>query len=89
MEHDAENTTVSNETLFERAKQVLPGGVNSPVRAFLSVGGTPYFVDRAAGARRVLRGAGRLAGEARDVKPEGADPMRGQTPGPQSCQAAQ
>jgi glutamate-1-semialdehyde 2,1-aminomutase len=50
VEHDAENTTVTNETLFERAKQVLPGGVNSPVRAFLSVGGTPYFVDRAAGA---------------------------------------
>ena len=42
------NTT--NEQLFERAKQVLPGGVNSPVRAFLSVGGTPYFVDRAEGA---------------------------------------
>ena len=29
----------------------MPGGVNSPVRAFLSVGGTPYFVDRAAGAK--------------------------------------
>ena len=40
----------SAETLFERAKAVLPGGVNSPVRAFLSVGGTPYFVDRAEGA---------------------------------------
>lgn len=40
----------SNEQLFERAKKVLPGGVNSPVRAFLSVGGTPYFVDRAEGA---------------------------------------
>ena len=42
--------SVSNEQLFERAKKVLPGGVNSPVRAFLSVGGTPYFVDRAQGA---------------------------------------
>ena len=41
---------VTNEQLFERAKKVLPGGVNSPVRAFLSVGGTPYFVDRAEGA---------------------------------------
>ena len=40
----------TNEDLFERAKRVLPGGVNSPVRAFLSVGGTPYFVDRAQGA---------------------------------------
>ena len=41
---------MTNEQLFERAKKVLPGGVNSPVRAFLSVGGTPYFVDRAEGA---------------------------------------
>ncbi len=41
---------LSSEVLFERAKKVLPGGVNSPVRAFLSVGGTPYFVDRAEGA---------------------------------------
>src|ERR1700760_3334899 len=40
----------SNETLFERAQQVIPGGVNSPVRAFRSVGGTPYFVARAEGA---------------------------------------
>jgi glutamate-1-semialdehyde 2,1-aminomutase len=36
--------------LFERARRVIPGGVNSPVRAFGSVGGTPYFVDRAEGA---------------------------------------
>ena len=40
-----------NDDLFGRAKAVLPGGVNSPVRAFLSVGGTPYFVARAAGSR--------------------------------------
>ncbi|MGQ0433613.1 MAG: glutamate-1-semialdehyde 2,1-aminomutase [Microthrixaceae bacterium] len=39
----------SAEELFERAKRVIPGGVNSPVRAFNSVGGTPYFVARAAG----------------------------------------
>jgi len=37
--------------LFERAKGVLPGGVNSPVRAFRAVGGTPFFVARAQGAR--------------------------------------
>ena len=37
--------------LFDRAKAVLPGGVNSPVRAFRAVGGTPFFVARAAGAR--------------------------------------
>jgi glutamate-1-semialdehyde 2,1-aminomutase len=39
-----------NEELFARAQQVIPGGVNSPVRAFNSVGGTPYFVARAEGA---------------------------------------
>ena len=36
--------------LFEAAKKVIPGGVNSPVRAFKSVGGTPIFVDHAKGA---------------------------------------
>jgi glutamate-1-semialdehyde 2,1-aminomutase len=38
-----------NEQLFERAQRSIPGGVNSPVRAFRSVGGTPRFVDRAEG----------------------------------------
>ena len=37
------------EEYFERAKRVMPGGVNSPVRSFRSVGGTPYFVTRAEG----------------------------------------
>jgi glutamate-1-semialdehyde 2,1-aminomutase len=37
--------------LFDRAKKVLPGGVNSPVRAFRAVGGTPFFVASAAGCR--------------------------------------
>jgi glutamate-1-semialdehyde 2,1-aminomutase len=37
--------------LFDRAQQVLPGGVNSPVRAFKAVGGNPFFVARAAGPR--------------------------------------
>jgi len=36
--------------LFEAAKEVIPGGVNSPVRAFKSVGGTPIFVEKAKGA---------------------------------------
>jgi glutamate-1-semialdehyde 2,1-aminomutase len=40
----------SNEELFKRALDVTPGGVNSPVRAFGSVGGSPYFVARADGA---------------------------------------
>ena len=39
-----------NDVLFERAKAVIPGGVNSPVRAFRAVGGTPRFVQRAQGA---------------------------------------
>jgi glutamate-1-semialdehyde 2,1-aminomutase len=34
---------------FERARKAIPGGVNSPVRAFLAVGGTPRFIARAAG----------------------------------------
>ena len=36
--------------LFERAQKSIPGGVNSPVRAFKSVGGTPIFIDKAKGA---------------------------------------
>jgi len=40
----------SNEELFERACDVIPGGVNSPVRAFRAVGGVPYFVARGEGA---------------------------------------
>ncbi|AUL99199.1 glutamate-1-semialdehyde-2,1-aminomutase [Rhodocyclaceae bacterium] len=40
-----------NEALFQRAQRTIPGGVNSPVRAFRSVGGTPRFVARAEGAR--------------------------------------
>ncbi len=40
----------SNEELFARAQRVIPGGVNSPVRAFRAVGGTPRFIQRAQGA---------------------------------------
>jgi glutamate-1-semialdehyde 2,1-aminomutase len=40
----------SNQALFERAQRVIPGGVDSPVRAFRAVGGTPYFVARGEGA---------------------------------------
>jgi glutamate-1-semialdehyde 2,1-aminomutase len=42
--------TALSESAFERAKGVTPGGVNSPVRAFRSVGGTPRFIARASGA---------------------------------------
>ncbi|MBA4176122.1 MAG: glutamate-1-semialdehyde-2,1-aminomutase [Leptothrix sp. (in: Bacteria)] len=40
----------TNEELFARAQRVIPGGVNSPVRAFRAVGGTPRFIQRAQGA---------------------------------------
>ena len=39
-----------NEILFEQSKKVIPGGVNSPVRAFRAVGGTPIFFQRGKGA---------------------------------------
>ncbi|QRX80989.1 glutamate-1-semialdehyde 2,1-aminomutase [Glaciimonas sp. PAMC28666] len=41
--------TSNNDTLFSRAQLTTPGGVNSPVRAFRSVGGTPRFITRAEG----------------------------------------
>ncbi len=41
---------VTNQELFARARQLMPGGVNSPVRAFKSVGGEPFFAARASGA---------------------------------------
>ena len=44
------NVIDQNDKLFERARRVIPGGVNSPVRAFKAVGGTPRFVKRAQGA---------------------------------------
>ena len=39
-----------SEKLFEKAKNYFPGGVNSPVRAFRSVGGIPLFIERGKGA---------------------------------------
>ncbi len=47
-----------SERLFEQAKLLMPGGVNSPVRAFRSVGGTPFFTESAQGCRlRTVDGA--------------------------------
>jgi glutamate-1-semialdehyde 2,1-aminomutase len=40
-----------SQELFERAKKLIPGGVNSPVRAFRSVGGSPFFTKKASGCR--------------------------------------
>lgn len=39
-----------SQELFDRAQAHIPGGVNSPVRAFKSVGGTPLFIEKAEGA---------------------------------------
>ncbi|MBS0341920.1 MAG: glutamate-1-semialdehyde 2,1-aminomutase, partial [Proteobacteria bacterium] len=44
------NQTERNQQLFDRARAVIPGGVNSPVRAFKAVGGTPRFIQKAQGA---------------------------------------
>ncbi|HEY1108796.1 MAG TPA: aminotransferase class III-fold pyridoxal phosphate-dependent enzyme, partial [Opitutaceae bacterium] len=46
-------SATNSEALFARAKQLIPGGVNSPVRAFRSVGGAPFFVKAARGATLV------------------------------------
>ena len=40
-----------SQTWFDRAQAVIPGGVNSPVRAFRGVGGTPRFIERGQGSR--------------------------------------
>ena len=42
-----------SQVLFERSKRIIPGGVNSPVRAFSSVGGSPVFIQSAKGSRLV------------------------------------
>src|SRR5271154_347257 len=47
----AERNLSRSRAIFERGREVLVGGVNSPVRAFGAVGGTPLVVDHAAGAR--------------------------------------
>jgi glutamate-1-semialdehyde 2,1-aminomutase len=52
MTETVSRSTVARSTeLFEQAKRVIPGGVNSPVRAFRGVGGTPRFIARGSGAR--------------------------------------
>jgi glutamate-1-semialdehyde 2,1-aminomutase len=43
--------TAKSAALFDDARRLIPGGVNSPVRAFRSVGGTPRFIERGSGAR--------------------------------------
>jgi len=50
MNTNTERSTEESKKLFELAKKVIPGGVNSPVRAFKSVGGSPIFIESAKGA---------------------------------------
>jgi glutamate-1-semialdehyde 2,1-aminomutase len=47
--------TSRNQQLFERAQRHIPGGVNSPVRAFRSVGGTPVFFQKGRAPRCRMR----------------------------------
>ena len=47
---DSATTQQRNRMLYERARALMPGGVSSPVRSFGKVGGTPFFVERGAGA---------------------------------------
>ena len=47
----APRTRAASKAAFAAASRVIPGGVNSPVRAFRSVGGSPLFVDRGAGSK--------------------------------------
>src|SRR5262245_31133621 len=49
----SDGSAPTSAALFEAAQRVIPAGVNSPVRAFRGVGGTPFFVARAEGARVV------------------------------------
>jgi glutamate-1-semialdehyde 2,1-aminomutase len=48
--HTIEQQTTRSAEMFDEAKRIIPGGVNSPVRAFRSVGGTPRFIERGEGA---------------------------------------
>src|SRR5438270_8115059 len=47
----AKRTTTNSENAFNKAQQLMPGGVSSPVRAFKAVGGTPLFIKEAEGCR--------------------------------------
>ena len=51
MKTDTAIVTARSEALFARALRLMPGGVNSPVRAFRAVGGTPRFIREGRGAR--------------------------------------
>ena len=50
--------STASKALFERARNVIPGGVNSPVRACKSVGADPMFISHGDGPMMILAGAG-------------------------------
>ena len=73
---DPASATPESAALFERARAVTPGGVNSPVRAFNAVGGTPRFIERAqgpylfdVGRQRVRRPGRQLGSDAARPRP--------------------
>ncbi len=66
--------TTESAALFARAHAVTPGGVNSPVRAFNAVGGTPRFIDRAAGPVAHRRRRHRVRRPGRQLGPDAARP---------------
>src|SRR3984957_10614528 len=49
MSHESPRSLLNSLAAFEKAQQVMPGGVSSPVRAFKAVGGTPPFIKEGAG----------------------------------------
>ena len=65
---------MDHKTLFTRACRVIPGGVNSPVRAFNAVGGTPVFVSSGKGSRLTLADGRRFEAEALTNKGDTEDP---------------
>jgi len=46
---ESRRATINSEAAFQRAKQLMPGGVSSPVRAFKGVGGHPVFIREGSG----------------------------------------
>ena len=78
------NKRARSASLFERAQALFPGGVNSPVRAFKAVGGTPVFIDRGVGRVGLRRRRQPLPRLRRLVGPADPRPRRSRTSSPRS-----